>query len=172
MKDFEMSLICKHLYFRVAQPLDLGLAVGDHRCCRMLTRSPRCNLQVWGCNRAKQRAQRNQHTSFGRVASSEMLQRKRLQQTPRANTTHHPFQITSDTAYFSRPNWPWCPLCRPLRLEPWVWLLGPAARRRRVGPSGAFRFRPGRQNDNSKKERQVGKHGLFLLQNSYYIICR
>ena len=60
-------------------------------------------------------------------------------------TTHHPsLQITSDTAYFSRPNWPWCPLCRPLRLGPWVWLLGPAARRRQVGPSAAFHFRPGK----------------------------
>ena len=43
--DHEMSLMWKKLYFfPVAQPLDLGLAVGDHQCCRMLSHSPR-----WSC---------------------------------------------------------------------------------------------------------------------------
>lgn len=87
-----MSLLWKNLYFfPVAQPLDLGLAVGDHRCCRMLSRSPWCNLQVMcamRCNEQHRIIERIGHTSFGRVSSSEMLQRKRLQQTPRKKNQH------------------------------------------------------------------------------------
>ena len=91
--------------------------------------------------------------------------------TSQKKTTHHPsLQITSDTAYFSRPNWPWCPLCRPLRLEPWVWLLGPAARRRRVGPSAAFHFRPGKNKiTKTEKTRDKWKNMVSFCYKTHTI---
>ena len=179
MNIFEMSLLWKNLYFfPVAQPLDLGLAVGDHRCCRMLSRSPRCNLQVMcamRCNEQHRIIERIGHTSFGRVSSSEMLQRKRLQQTPRKKNN------TSSIT----PNHFWHCLLLPAKLamvspvSPFApWTVGLVARSSSSSKAGwtfcSFPFSSWKkQNDkNWKNERQVGKHGLFLLQNSYYIICK